>query len=456
MIEKQAGNGSRKRPGFTSKKSKRGAEAAGGRPSLLRHPVFGRTFAAYGIAVFGDWFDAIAIQVLIGYRWQASPLEMAMVPVCMALPGILLGSAAGAAADRLNRLKLMRLCDLLTVFATIGILLVPNIYSLLPLIALRAALGVFNVPAQQALTRRVVDEEQLVDASSLNGLAGQLSRIAGPLAGAGVLALLSPQACILVNAGARLLSYGILKTVPPEADPQTDPAAKSYSGADSAEQSGSAPGKRRTLWGELLEGWSFVRRTRILLHLLAFALCGMLVIQMIDFQFISLFRTIAPSSETAIGWLLAASGASAALTAAANLRFAPLRRQGYAVKLGGSYILIGLSVLLLGLLAPGASIAAILGIGLLLGAGNGLFMITFNYALQKETPAAMTGRVFGIQHTLLSLVMIAAPPLGGLSVQHFGAGSVFEAAGWTILLLGTAGFVFGRSIWKPAAGISRN
>lgn len=154
--------------------------------------------------------------------------------------------------------------------------------------------------------------------------------------------------------------------------------------------------------------------------------------------------------------MLAASGASAALTAAANLRFAPLRRQGYAVKLGGSYILIGLSVLLPGLLEPGASVAAILGIGLLLGAGNGLFMITFNYALQKETPAAMTGRVFGIQHTLFSLVMIAAPPLGGLSVQHFGAGSVFEAAGGAILLLGTAGFVFGRSIWKPEAGISRN
>lgn len=416
---------------------KANSEAAGvRRSSLLRHPVFGRTFAAYGISVFGDWFDVIAIQVLIGYRWQASPLEIALVPVCMALPGMLLGTAAGTAADRWNRLALMRLCDVLTALATLGILFVPNLYGLFPLLALRAALGVFNVPAQQALTRRVVDEERLIDASSLNGLASQLSRIAGPLAGAAVLALLSPQACMLINAGARLLSYGILKTVPREADRGPEPAGQ-------AKGKGGSNFRR-----EWREGWALIRRTPPLLRAMTFALCGMLVVQMIDFQFISLFRAIAPDRETAIGWLLAASGVSAAAAAAANMRFGPLRRSGYGLKLGGSYVLIGLSILLLGLLPTGASTAALLGLGLLLGAGNGLFMVTFNHALQTQTPANMTGRVFGIQGTLLSAVMLAAPPLGGLLVQRFGPGPVFAAAGLSILLLGAAGFAFGRAFWK--------
>ncbi|NGZ76262.1 MFS transporter [Saccharibacillus alkalitolerans] len=421
--------------------------------SLLRHPVFGRTFSAYGISVFGDWFDVIAIQVLIGYRWQASPLEIALVPVCMALPGILLGSAAGAAADRFDPLKLMRICDLLTALATAAILLAPNIHWLLPLLALRAALGVFNVPAQQTLTRRVVAEEQLLDASSLNGLVSQLSRVAGPLAGAGVLALLSPQMCILVNSAARLLSYGILKTVPRAALP--DRAAQPRRAHDiAARRQENATGTKGRFSQEFREGWSFARRTPILLNLLLFALCGMLTIQMIDFQFISLFREIAPDSETAIGWLLASSGASAAAVAVLNMRFEPLRLSGYAFKLGGGYILIGLSILLLSLLPAGASGGAIVLIGLLLGAGNGSFMVTFNYALQKETPPDMTGRIFGIQNTLLSAVMIAAPPLGGMLVQMFGPGAVFGASGLGVLLLGTAGLAFGSIIWPQKSNLS--
>ncbi|GGN93789.1 MFS transporter [Saccharibacillus kuerlensis] len=413
--------------------------------SLLRHPVFGRTFSAYSISVFGDWFDIIAIQVLIGYRWQASPLEIALVPVCMAVPGILLGSAAGAAADRVNRLKLMRVCDLLTALTTVAILLVPGIGWLLPLLALRAALGVFNMPAQQALTRRVVSEEQLLDASSLNGLVSQLSRIAGPLLGASLLSVLSPQACILVNAVARLVSYGILRTVSKDVDAERLGKLK-------GEAESGAKAKRTPFSVMLREGWIFVRRTPILMNLLLFALVGMIVIQAIDFQFISLFREIAPDSETAIGWLLAASGASAAGVAVANMRFRPLRQAEYALKLGLSYGLLGLSILLLALLPVGASGILIIGIGLLLGAGNGLFLVTFNYALQRETPSGMTGRVFGIQNTALSAVMVAAPPLGGVLIERFGLSAVFAGAGLTVLLLGAAGFAFGR-LWWPGASI---
>lgn len=411
------------------------------RASLLRHPVFGRTFTAYSLAVFGDWFDAIAIQVLIGYRWQASPLEIALIPVCMAVPGLLFGAAAGAAADRWDKLKLMRVCDLLTALATLAILLVPNIFWLLPLLTVRAALGVFNVPAQQALTRRVVSEEQLLDATSLNGLVGQLSRIAGPLLGAAVLALLSPQVCIAVNAAVRLFSYVILRTVPKNA--VGEQKKKENKAAASSEK---PPTKTM-----LREGWVFVRRTPILRNLMLFALLGMLAIQTIDFQFVSLFRHIAPDHETAIGWLLASSGAAAAAVAAANMRFARLRRAGWAIKLGGSYALLGLSILAIGLLPAGAPIYALLVTGILLGMGNGLFMITFNHALQQETPPDMTGRVFGIQSTVLGAVMIAAPLLGGLLVQQWGPGRVFAIAGLAVFGLGLTGLLFGRRLWPVSS-----
>ncbi|WJH27275.1 MFS transporter [Paenibacillus sp. CC-CFT742] len=178
--------------------------------SLWTNFRFMRMFIAYALATFGDWFDALAIQILVVYRWGADPLIIALIPVCMAVPGILLGSVAGTLADRLHKVKIMLLCDVITVVLTVAILFAPSAAWLLPLLALRAMMGVFHIPAQQALTRQVVAEEHLFQASSLNGFVGQCSKVAGPLLGAVILAIFSPQICIVINACTRLISGLVL------------------------------------------------------------------------------------------------------------------------------------------------------------------------------------------------------------------------------------------------------
>ncbi|WP_196765488.1 MFS transporter, partial [Paenibacillus polymyxa] len=80
-------------------------------PSIWRNGRFRRMFAAHTAASFGDWFDAIAIQVLVAYRWEADPMMIALIPVVMALPGLLLGSIAGTLADRVHKARLMIVCD---------------------------------------------------------------------------------------------------------------------------------------------------------------------------------------------------------------------------------------------------------------------------------------------------------------------------------------------------------
>ena len=184
------------------------------RPSLMRQPLFRRLFAAFALSCFGDWFDAIAISVIVVYRWGTDPLMLALLPAAMALPGLLLGTLGGTLADRLPGIRLMLICDAAVVLLTIGIAFAPHLAVLLPLLLLRSAAGVFHTPAQQALTRSIVDPEDLQSASSWNGLVSQGSKIAGPLIGASILALLSPQACILLNAGLRLLAFLLLLRAP--------------------------------------------------------------------------------------------------------------------------------------------------------------------------------------------------------------------------------------------------
>ncbi|WP_340397816.1 MFS transporter [Paenibacillus sp. FSL E2-0202] len=401
--------------------------------SLLKNKVYMRVYSAYATATFGDWFDALAIQVLVGYRWQASPLMLALIPVSIALPGILLGSFAGVVADRLNKLKLMRMCDLLTALLTVFVLFAPSMVWLLPLLMLRAAISTLNVPAQQSMTRSMVREDQLLQATSLNGLVNQGSKIAGPLLGGFALSVLTPQWCILINACLRGCSYLLLLTVKKSDVEQVRTEGK-------GDQEERVP--LRTMWKE---GWSFMLHSRLLLNTMLFGIVCSMAIQMIDFQFTSLFRVLAPSNESLLGWLVAASGGGAVFIIMVMNKMN--RGTGYGWKLGTGYVLMGLSVGGLGLLQPGASSISVLLLGFLLGIGNGIFIITFNYCLQKETPPHMTGRVFGIQSTILSGVMIGAPLLGGMMVQVAGPSRIFLNFGIVIALIGVLGIVFGRVLW---------
>jgi MFS transporter, DHA3 family, macrolide efflux protein len=406
--------------------------------SLLRNKVYVRVYSAYAAATFGDWFDVLAIQVLVGYRWQVSPLMLALIPVAIALPGILLGSAAGVAADKLNKLKLMRICDLTTAVLTLLVLLAPNMAWLLPIIAIRAAISTMNVPAQQALTRRLVREDQLLQATSLNGIVNQGSKLAGPLLGGLALSFLSPQWCILLCACFRIGSYGLLFTV------RNAEAAQAHTGKNEDDPTA----EKQTLKAMWKEGWSYLLRSRLLLLTMLYGLAGSMAIQLVDFQFTSLFRLLAPDREATLGWMVAAAGAGAVLIIALlNKRNRP---GGYGWKLGGGDILIGSAIAGLGLLPEGSSILPILILGFVLGLGNGMFMVTFHYCLQKETPSHMTGRVFGIQSTVLGFVMIAAPLLGGGMVQLAGPARIFFILGLVIAAIGVAGVLFRGFFWpKP-------
>lgn len=201
------------------------------------------------------------------------------------------------------------------------------------------------------------------------------------------------------------------------------------------------------------EGWSFMLRSRLLLNTMLFGLAGSLVIQVVDFQFTSLFRVFAPDRESLLGWMVAATGAGAVLIILIlnKLKLAA----GYGWKLGSGYVLIGGSIAALGLLQPGASLIWVLLIGFVLGIGNGVFMITFNYCLQKETPPHMTGRIFGIQNTVLSTVLIVAPLLGGVLVQYAGPARIFVNIGLLQLLLGLMGVTFRRQLWPVSRSTAK-
>jgi MFS family permease len=410
---------------------------------LLKNQTFRKVFIVYMLTTFGDWFDALAIQVIVGYRWGVSPLMLALIPIAIALPGVLLSSVAGVVADRISQVKIMRVCNLLTAVLSLTIFIAPNMIWLLGLLAVRAAVSTIYVPAQQAFTRVIVREDQILQATSFNGLVNQGSKIAGPLLGGFALLLLSPEWCILFNACVRFVCFLMLFLVKPPAypvvEPEVEPQVQISDHSDAVVEQKSS---FRLMWRE---GWTFIFGNKLLRNTLLFGFIGTITIQMIDYQFTSLFRAIAPTQESFLGWMVASSGLGAVGSILMINKMNETLNYGW--RLGTGYILIGISIAGLGLLSVGQSLLLILLLGLLLGIGNGIFFITFSYCLQKETPSKMIGRVFGIQSTLLSMVMLLAPLLGGFLVQLRGAQEIFVGLGLLILCIGLLGVVFNTIIW---------
>jgi DHA3 family macrolide efflux protein-like MFS transporter len=397
--------------------------------SIWKNKTFLKMFSAYSISTFGDWFDLIAISVLVAYRWQTDPILIGMIPVMYALPGILFGSFSGVVADRWKKLNLMIIADLLVAVLTLILMFAPNIYWVLPILMLRATLGVFNIPAQQALTRQVVAEDQLLKATSMNGLVNQMSKVAGPLLGAAVLIVITPQLCILLNAITRLISAMILFTI------------RGIKENLSLVEKGEENQAFRQLWKE---GWGLIFKRKLLFHTMIFGFFGLMAIQLVDFQFPTLFRDFAPHNESLIGWTISASGLGAVMGITWVNR---LKNVNYGWVLGGGYLLIGVGFGWIGWLEPGMREMWAVMAGLIMGFGNGIWMVGYNFLIQMETPKEAIGRVFGIQNTISSFVAILAPLTGGVLIQIMGVAEVFIYVGWIIALIGLIGIVFKNVVW---------
>ncbi|MCK9860254.1 MFS transporter [Paenibacillus sp. ATY16] len=398
---------------------------------LRKNRSFAKMFAAYGLSAFGDYFDFMAVMILLGFIWKADAMTIALLPLCFAVPGIAFSQLAGIWADRWNKRNLMIATDLLRSGLTVLLIFAPNAGVLLGLIAIRSTARVFHFPAQQSMTRAVVAPDQLLQATSLNGAVFQLSKILGPLLGASAASAFSPSVSMAVNAVCYVVSAFLLLLVP-AVDGRMPAAA-------------SATGKKGSLRGEWRDGWRLLWHSRILRISLLFSLIGLAGIQMIDAQFAVLFREIAPEQPDLMGWLVTAIGAGGLASVTWLRRYQELT--AYGRLLGGGVALIGLMFAAAGAFRQDSPLWLMLLVFFIGGIGTGFTSSGMNYILQKETPPEAVGRVSGIFDSLSSVIFVIAPLSGGALIGLMGASRTFLLVGLAVGIIGIAGIMLRRQIW---------
>jgi MFS family permease len=347
---------------------------------------FRRLWFGVGISAIGSQVTTVAIPFQL-YDETRSTLLVGLLGLAALVPLLIVPIYGGAVADAVDRRRMLLVSDVAQLLVT-GALLVnallpnPSIWFLFVAEALGTAAYGFQRPARNALTPRLVREDQLLAAIAVEDVVFTLARVAGPVM-AGVLiavvGLAGAYAIDMATFAASLAAIWLLPPVPP------------------------APDADRPSLQSILDGFRYVGRRNVLL--------GIFVVDTNAMVF-GMPRALFPAfaeklggGPGVLGLLYAAPFAGALVASLTSGWMMSVRRQGLGVCVaaaawGAAIALVGFAeavwFALLFLAAAGAAdfISAVLRSNILL----------------TVTPDSMRGRLSGIE-----LAQVAgAPEIGNV------------------------------------------
>jgi MFS family permease len=153
-------------------------------PRTLAHRNFGIYIAGISVSLIGTWMQRI------GAGWLAWDLShsgavLGLVAFADLFPTIVFGPFGGALADRLDRLRMMRITQSLVMLQALSLfaLTVSGVITVELLIGLVLVGGLvdgLNQPARLALVPSLVPRSNLATAVAINSIVFNLARFAGP------------------------------------------------------------------------------------------------------------------------------------------------------------------------------------------------------------------------------------------------------------------------------------
>jgi predicted MFS family arabinose efflux permease len=399
---------------------------------LRRNRDFRSLFFASVISLGGDWFLWVAINSLI-YEATHKALYVGLAILAQEFAFFLASPVGGILADRLDRRKLMIVCDLARAIICVAFLLVgPDrlwlAYVLLPLLASFAA--PFD-PAFSAATPNVVDPEDLPAANALNGsLWGTMLAVGAGLGGV-VSGAFGADTAFLVDAVSFLVSAALLMSIRRRFSESRHETTEHPSAIDATR-----------------ETWRFARRDRRVLSLLAVkfgfgAAAGLLAL--IPVMALDVFK----SGNVGFGLLMAARGVGALIGPFLGHRIAGPGHRRLFPAIGLSLAVFGLGYMALGA-APSLAIAAVTICVAHLGGGSQWMLST--YGLQVLVPDHIRGRIFGFDYMLVTLSLAVSAVVASAVADHIGAPITVTILGGVALIWAMVWLVLSRGVRRTGLG----
>jgi len=184
--------------------------------ALLRHnPSFRRLWIASVISHFGNWFNTIALFVLILEHTGSEALLGVLFSVRMLFFGAL-QPFIGLLADRISRRNIMVAANIFGFFCVLGFLTIDGPEDMVLLLALNAILMILHgayMTSERAALPNIVDEEHLATANALEAASWSATLAIGAALGGFVVQLWGTDVAFIIDAGTFLLSALLVLTI---------------------------------------------------------------------------------------------------------------------------------------------------------------------------------------------------------------------------------------------------
>ena len=185
----------------------------------LANPHFKRLWRANIVTVVGAQLTVVAVPAQI-YAMTGSSAYVGLTGIFGLVPLVVFGLWGGALADVFDRrtLLLITTCGLIATSAGFWLqaaLGAEDVWLLLSLFAVQQAFLAVNQPTRSALLPRLLDEELLPAANSLNMTVMQAGGIAGPLVGGALIPLMGFSWLYLLDTITLFATLGAVVRLPP-------------------------------------------------------------------------------------------------------------------------------------------------------------------------------------------------------------------------------------------------
>ncbi|MEH3104639.1 MAG: MFS transporter [Sphingomonas phyllosphaerae] len=374
-----------------------------------RHPLRIANFRAYWLSRFAGTIAVSAQAIIIGWQVYGLAREtmdirqaafmLGMIGLVQFIPLFLLTPVVGLVADSVDRRWIVRgttalLCinaGVLGVLTWSGNLSLPALFGAAVLIGIARA---FSGPAYSALAPNLVPKESLPTAIAISSIAWQFGTVAGPSIG-GLLYAIHPDFAYGVISGLLLLALATMFMI----GKVPQPAAQ----------------KDRRPIQRILDGFSYVRRNRLVLAAITLDLFAVLLAGATALLPIYA-RDILHVGASGLGFLAAGMGIGAGTTAV-WFSFRPLT-SNVGVKMLAAVVVFGLAILSFGIATQLTELLGVTRVGaggairvdfvisllaLIVAGGADMVSVYVRTSLiQLHTPDAMRGRVSAVSQLTIS------------------------------------------------------
>jgi DHA3 family macrolide efflux protein-like MFS transporter len=366
-----------------------------------------------GVSVIGDRVHGLVVAWWVLDR-TGDPAMVGRVLLAATLPLVLLAPLGGALADRWDRRSLLCVSDLLRgllVLSLAGLELSGGL-NLTALIAVTVGVNCLSavfLPTLLAVTPTLVDEEQVLQASSLQDAVAGGAGIVGPAIGGVLVAAVGPGLAFAINGTSYLVAAASTLAARIPSPPAT-------------------PGP--SVGAQILDGFAYLRQERLILGMIAVFGALNFFASPIQMYLPGYAKLVYQRGPQALGAMEAALSAGMVLAGVLLAQSAGRRRK--AMPIFGSILATGALFLAFGAPPPyHAALAVLVAMGFAIGVANVFILVLF----QERVPADRLGRVMGLVTTVTTAAQPAAYAVAGL------AGAVWPVP--TLALASGAGVILG-------------